>query len=457
MKHSRTSSPIRCKRRFIALVCATLAAGSLMAPSPALAAASLDDLVLGAPARELGVSEAEMPDILATHAIIMRPDGCVYYERGADSPIKIASTTKIMTALVALDHCDPSEILSVDHAAATVGESCVGLKEGDTLTLQQALTGLMVMSGNDVATSIATHVGGKIDPSSPDPYGTFIKAMNDRAAQLGCTDTLFENPHGLDFGAWVGNLHSTAHDVARIWTEAWRNEAFRSFACSGATEMHVTSADGSARSLPLTVRNKILGRDGNLGGKTGSTYEAGECFVCTFSREPEGEVYIALFGSKGDEGRFNDTLTLANWYYGHFADLPLATSPKQVGGVPLAAEATCADWSDKLMDLTFADAEATARVFTLGGAIEQEVEVDELRGRHAAGTAAGSVTYAQGGKAIGSVDLTTADGLEPPNPLEWLAVQFDRLVRLFEGKPATAEERVYATMPDPLSIDGWDA
>ena len=130
--------------------------------------------------------------------------------------------------------------------------------------------------------------------------------------------------------------------------------------------MHVTSADGSARSLPLTVRNKILGRDGNLGGKTGSTYEAGECFVCTFSREPEGEVYIALFGSKGDEGRFNDTLTLANWYYGHFANLPFATSPKQVGGVPLAAEAACVDWSDKLMDLTFADADATARVFAGG-------------------------------------------------------------------------------------------
>ena len=221
--------------------------------------------------------------------------------------------------------------------------------------------------------------------------------------------------------------------------------------------MHVTSADGSARSLPLTVRNKILGRDGNLGGKTGSTYEAGECFVCTFSREPEGEVYIALFGSKGDDGRFNDTLTLANWYYGHFANLPFATSPKQVGGVPLAAEAACVDWSDKLMDLTFADADAAARVFTLGGPIEQKVEVDELRGKHAAGTAAGSVTYTQNGETIGSVELTTTNELEPPNLLEWLAVQLDRLVRLFEGKPPTAEERVYATMPDPLSIDGWNA
>lgn len=342
---------------------------------PAYADVLLTDQVLGTSAQERGLAIEEMPDILATHAIIMHPDGSVYYERGADSPIKIASTTKVMTALVALDHCDPSETLTVDRAAATVGESCVGLKEGDTLTLEQALTGLMVMSGNDVATAIATHVGGKIDPASADPYGTFIKAMNDRAAQLGCTDTLFENPHGLDFGAWVGNLHSTAHDVTRIWAEAWRNEAFRSFACSGATEMHVTSADGSARSLPLTVRNKILGRDGNLGGKTGSTYEAGECFVCTFSREPEGEVYIALFGSKGDDGRFNDTLTLANWYYGHFANLPFATSPKQVGGVPLAAEAACVDWSDKLMDLTFADADAAARVFTLGGPIEQKVEV----------------------------------------------------------------------------------
>lgn len=242
---------------------------------PAYADVLLTDQVLGASAQERGLAIEEMPDILATHAIIMRPDGSVYYEREADSPIKIASTTKVMTALVALDHCDPSETLTVDRTAATVGESCVGLKEGDTLTLEQALTGLMVMSGNDVATAIATHVGGKIDPASADPYGTFIKAMNDRAAQLGCTDTLFENPHGLDFGAWVGNLHSTAHDVTRIWAEAWRNEAFRSFACSDATEMHVTSADGSARSLPLTVRNKILGRDGNLGGKTGSTYEAG--------------------------------------------------------------------------------------------------------------------------------------------------------------------------------------
>ena len=89
---------------------------------PAHADVLLTDLVLGTSAQERGLTIEEMPDILATHAIIMRPDGSAYYEREANSPIKIASTTKVMTALVALDHCDPSETLTVDHAAATVGD-----------------------------------------------------------------------------------------------------------------------------------------------------------------------------------------------------------------------------------------------------------------------------------------------------------------------------------------------
>ncbi|MDQ9759538.1 hypothetical protein RFZ45_11585, partial [Acinetobacter baumannii] len=91
-----------------------------------------------------------------------------------------------------------------------------------------------------------------------------------------------------------------------------------------------------------------------------------------------------------------------------------------------------------------------ARIFTLDGQVEQSTEVEELRGKQAAGTTAGSVTYTQNGKEVGSVELKTTDALKPPNPLEWLTVQFDRLVRFFEGKPTTAEERIYTTVPDPL-------
>lgn len=437
-----------------------LAAAFILSSNPveiAHADALPTDIVLGTSVQERGIALEEMPDIGVAHAIIMRPDGTVYYERAADDPIKIASTTKIMTALIAIEHSDANDIVTVDHAAATVGESCVGLKEGDTLTMEEALTGLMVMSGNDVATAIANTIGAKIDPSSTDPYATFIQAMNDLAVELGCTDTLFENAHGLDFGAWTGQLHSTARDVMRIWAEGMENDRFRAAACSGATEMHVTSSDGTARTLPLTVRNKILGQDGNIGGKTGSTYEAHECFVCAFSREPEGEVYIALFGADGDAARFQDTLALANWYYGHFADLPLATTSKTSGGIPLAAEASCVDWTDKLLDLGFADTTATARVFTLAGNIEQTVDVDELSGSREKGVVAGKVSYAQNGTDVGSVQLVTLDSLEPPNIVEWLVIQLDRIVRLFEGRPSVAERRVYVTMPDPLTLDGWGA
>lgn len=439
---------------------AALAVAFILLASPiehAHATALASDVVLGASAQERGIALEEMPDIGATHAIIMRPDGTAYFEREADAPIKIASTTKVMTALIAIEHSNASDIVTVDHAAATVGEACVGLKEGDTLTMEEALTGLMVMSGNDVATAIANTVGARIDPSIPDPYGTFIKAMNDRAVELGCSDTLFENAHGLDFGAWTGQLHSTARDVMRIWAEGMKNDRFRAVACSGATEIHITSADGSSRTQPLIVRNKILGQEGNIGGKTGSTYEAGECFVCTFSREPEGEVYIALFGADGDDARFQDTITLANWYYGHFADLPLATTPKTLGGIPLAAEASCVDWTDKLMDLGFADATATARIFTLAGDVKQKIEVEDLSGSREKGTVAGKVSYAQDGTDVASVQLVTLDSLESPNIIEWLVVQLDRVVRFFEGEPRTAEQRVYATMPDPLTLDGWGA
>lgn len=170
-------------------------------PSPALAEQRTSDIILGTSAEDRGTATADLPDIIATHALVMSKDGTVYYERDADAPIKIASVTKVMTALVALENSSLTDVVTVDHAAATVGESAVGLKEGDTLTMEEALTGLLVMSGNDTATAIATAVGAKIDPSSTDPYQTFVDAMNKKATELGCTDTLFENPMALTSAA----------------------------------------------------------------------------------------------------------------------------------------------------------------------------------------------------------------------------------------------------------------
>lgn len=181
-------------------------------PIPAHAEIRTSDVILGTTAADRGIVQGELPDITAPHAMVLGQDGLAYYERNADEPIKIASVTKVMTALVALEHCELTDIVTVDYAAATVGESSLGLLEGDALTMEDALTGLMVMSGNDAATAIAIAAGAKIDPATTDPYSTFIEAMNQKAKDLGCTDTVFENPHGLDFDSWAGDL---AFDYAR--------------------------------------------------------------------------------------------------------------------------------------------------------------------------------------------------------------------------------------------------
>lgn len=310
-------------------------------PTPAHAEIRTSDVILGTTAADRGIVQGELPDITAPHAMVLGQDGLAYYERNADEPIKIASVTKVMTALVALEHCELTDIVTVDHAAATVGESSLGLLEGDVLTMEDALTGLMVMSGNDAATAIAIAAGAKIDPATTDPYSTFIEAMNQKAKELGCTDTVFENPHGLDFDSWAGNLHSTTRDITAVFAAAMKNENFRAIDNSDRTSISVTSADGTQRTLTLTVRNQIHGQEGNIGGKTGTTMEAGNCFVGAFSRENGGEVYVAIFGAADNDTRFVDTLALANWYYDHIATVPYINTPVTRNGVPLVGEATC--------------------------------------------------------------------------------------------------------------------
>lgn len=426
-------------------------------PIPAHAEIRTSDVILGTTAADRGIVQGELPDITAPHAMVLGQDGLAYYERNADEPIKIASVTKVMTALVALEHCELTDIVTVDYAAATVGESSLGLLEGDALTMEDALTGLMVMSGNDAATAIAIAAGAKIDPATTDPYSTFIEAMNQKAKELGCTDTVFENPHGLDFDSWAGDLHSTTRDITAVFSAAMKNESFRAIDNSDRTSISVTSADGTQRTLTLTVRNQIHGQEGNIGGKTGTTMEAGNCFVGAFSRENGGEVYVAIFGAADNDTRFVDTLALANWYYDHIATVPYINTPVTRNGVPLVGEATCSAWCDRTAAVTLEDPNATFSVFSLGDELVQDVKYDKLDGAVEQGATVGTMSLRQGDVTVGSANLVSAESVPEPNPIEWLMIKFDRLIRLFEGRPSTAESVVVNEAADPLGYDNWNA
>lgn len=430
----------------VGLACAV----ALVAGIPSVAGAQVltTDNICGKAADARGIAAEDLPDIDASNAFVMGKNGTVYYARSADEQVKIASITKVMTAILAVENCKMDEKITVSNAAAAVGNSTAGLLEGDELTVEQALRGLMIPSGNDAAIALAEHVGKKLDPKTKDAVATFVKAMNERAKKLGCTGTLFENPHGLDFDEWAGDMHSTAHDVALMMQEAMKDDTIREVMASKDPWIEVTGADGSDHSHSLDTHNVLLGQDGNIGGKTGTTDDAGYCFASAYNRDGD-EIYTVVLNSSTTDQRFADTATLASWYYDHKVTVEIAnTQKKTANGNPLMARVSQTDWTDKTIDATLADPTAQATVFSLAGEVTEKVSYDDLSGTVHVGDKVGSVTLKQDGTKIAVMDLVADEEGTGPNPIEWLLVKLDRLGRRIDNRPLTAESETVAKAPE---------
>ncbi|MDY4450457.1 MAG: D-alanyl-D-alanine carboxypeptidase family protein [Collinsella sp.] len=430
----------------VGLACAV----ALVAGIPSVAGAQVltTDNICGKAADARGIAAEDLPDIDASNAFVMGKNGTVYYARSADEQVKIASITKVMTAILAVENCKMDEKITVSNAAAAVGNSTAGLLEGDELTVEQALRGLMIPSGNDAAIALAEHVGKKLDPKTKDAVATFVKAMNERAKKLGCTGTLFENPHGLDFDEWAGDMHSTAHDVALMMQEAMKDDTIREVIASKDPWIEVTGADGSDHSHSMDTHNVLLGQDGNIGGKTGTTDDAGYCFASAYNRDGD-EIYTVVLNSSTTDQRFADTATLASWYYDHKVTVEIAnTQKKTANGNPLMARVSQTDWTDKTIDATLADPTAQATVFSLAGEATEKVSYDDLSGTVHVGDKVGSVTLKQDGTKIAVMDLVADEEGTGPNPIEWLLVKLDRLGRRIDNRPLTAESETVAKAPE---------
>lgn len=430
----------------VGLACAV----ALVAGIPSVAGAQVltTDNICGKAADARGIAAEDLPDIDASNAFVMGKNGTVYYARSADEQVKIASITKVMTAILAVENCKMDEKITVSNAAATVGNSTAGLLEGDELTVEQALRGLMIPSGNDAAIALAEHVGKKLDPKTKDAVATFVKAMNEQAKKLGCTGTLFENPHGLDFDEWAGDMHSTAHDVALMMQEAMKDDTIREVMASKDPWIEVTGADGSDHSHSMDTHNVLLDQDGNIGGKTGTTDDAGYCFASAYNRDGD-EIYTVVLNSSTTDQRFADTATLASWYYDHKVTVEIAnTQKKTANGNPLMARVSQTDWTDKTIDATLADPTAQATVFSLAGKVTEKVSYDDLSGTVHVGDKVGSVTLKQDGTKIAVMDLVADEEGTGPNPIEWLLVKLDRLGRRIDNRPLTAESETVAKAPE---------
>ncbi|WP_241159115.1 D-alanyl-D-alanine carboxypeptidase family protein [Adlercreutzia sp. ZJ141] len=433
---------------------------ALVLPATAFADVRKADVVCGETVEARGLSVAQCPNIDAEYALVMGADGTVYFERNAITATKIASITKIMTAIVALDAVGSDSngvVVTVSENAATVGESSAGLAEGDTMDFESALKALMVPSGNDAAVALAESLGDRCASSneSLSGYDRFVQAMNDKAAALGCTDTLFTNPHGLDFGEFEGDLHSCALDVAKITQHAMTNDLFRSIVSGGSTAITVTHADGTVGEVFLETTDEFLELyEYACGVKTGVTEYAGPSFVGAANKDGR-ELYAVAIGSSSEAQRFVDCQQLCEWVYEHEISYPLATSDEMmranVSGeqaeVPVVARVAHQDWIDRTVAATLSDPDAAVTIFDLNGNVSQSVTYDNLTGNVHVGDKVGTITFKQRNNVIAEYDLVACEDVYAPTFIEGVKIWWTRLFNGFTGKPKVAESVTLNELP----------
>ncbi len=211
-------------------------------------------------------------------ALLECSSGEILYSKDANLKLPMASTTKIMTALLAIELCDPDEVVEIPREACGIEGSSVYLSEGDTVTVRDLIYSVLLQSANDAATALAFKVCGDIS--------SFADLMNQRAHSLGLSDTHFDNPHGLD----SENHYTTAKDLARLAAFALKNSTFRSI-----TSTYKYSFFISEKLRVVYNHNKMLrSYDGAIGVKTGYTSRAGRCLVSAAERNGITLVAVTL-------------------------------------------------------------------------------------------------------------------------------------------------------------------
>ena len=257
------------------------------------------------------------PPVQARACIVLcADDGSTLFAKNADSRCLIASTTKLMTALVCLEHAVLDDSVTARERHCGVEGSSMYLKAGERYTVRELLLGLLLASGNDAALALAEHTAGSTE--------AFVGLMNQKAQALGLTNTHFENPHGLD----AKTHYSSARDLARLMCACMENPAFRSL---------TSQRTAGAGDQTLVNHNKLLSLcPGCVGGKTGYTRAAGRCLVSCCEREGMRLVCVTL----SDPDDWNDHMRLYDRAYEDYAlhelsrelsfDVPVVSGSREI-------------------------------------------------------------------------------------------------------------------------------
>lgn len=235
--------------------------------------------------------------LTSTAAILMEQDTKrVLYGKNHRNKVKIASTTKILTAIVAIENNGLDETVTISKKAAGTGGSTVGLKAGSEVSLKSLMYGMLLKSGNDCAVAIAEHVGGNLEK--------FVDMMNKKAYEIGAKDTHCTNPHGLD----TEDNYSTAYDLALITCYAKTNETLSKILGIESTTMTF----GKAQKYLANTNRLLFTYEYCDGGKTGFTNGANRCLVATAKKE-DLKVVAVVLGAVTTDIRFSEAKELLKY------------------------------------------------------------------------------------------------------------------------------------------------
>lgn len=232
---------------------------------------------------------------------IDRATNRILFEKNSKEKVPMASTTKILTCIVALENSNLNDIVTISNKAASIHGSTLGIKTGMKISMNSLLYGLMLRSGNDCAIAIAEHISGDVD--------NFCKKMNEKAHSLGLVNSNFTSPHGLD----NDNHYTTAYELALLTNYALKNETFRKIVST-----HNTTITLETSTISIHNTNELLGNvDGVYGVKTGFTFNAGRCLVSSCKRE-DLDIIVVVLGADTKALRTRDSISIINYIFNNY-------------------------------------------------------------------------------------------------------------------------------------------
>lgn len=312
-------------------------------------------------------------DITSTAAVVMEEStNTVVYAKNMDQPLFPGGTVKVMTTLLALENSqltDSVTMTSTGVSGVTDGGANISAQLDEVFTMEQCLYAIMMVSANDIALQVAEHLGGSVEG--------FVQMMNARAAELGCTNTVFTNPTGLP----DENQHTTAHDMALIMKAALENESFRTIAGAPSYTISATNVSGGERVLTnnfsmMNAANAAYYQN-CLGGREGFTEASGSTLVCGAEKNGVTLIAVVLQGASGTTG--TEAGALLNYGFDNFQMLSLGdTDFNMISGGNVYIPAAAAAESLTTQDGTIENSQYTRTYFFGGAQVGTSVMAAEL-------------------------------------------------------------------------------